>query len=175
MIIDYDNFDNNNAYGFELSSNYRLKDWWSYNGNLEVYSRKQKGVIENENVTVSNTLLNIKLNQSFKASKNLTFQLFTFFSGKQKILQYELKNNFYTNAGARYNFAKRKATLSLNFNDIFKTQRFAFESYRTIIQVGEFRRDSRSIYLGFSYRFGGKSKNLKRKKRDDNLKKDKLL
>lgn len=175
LIIDYDNFDNNNAYGFEVSSNYRLMDWWSYNGSFEVYSRKQKGVIENENVTVENTLLNVKLNQSFKATKNLTFQLFTFFSGKQKILQYELKNNFYMNAGARYNFAKRRGTLSLNFNDIFKTQRFAFEAYRTIIQQGEFRRDSRSIYLGFSYRFGGESKNLKRKKRDDNLKKDKLL
>lgn len=176
LIVDYDNFDSNNAYGFEFSSNYRPTNWWSINGSFDVYSRTQKGFIENESVQVSNTLLNAKLNNSFKATKDLTFQLFTFFSGKQKILQYELKENFFMNVGARYNVAKGKGTLSLNFNDIFRTQRFAFETYRTIIQEGEFKRDSRSVYLGLAYRFGsGKNKGLKRKKRDKNVKADKFL
>ena len=80
------------------------------------------------------------------------------------------------NAGARYNFAKGKGTFSLNLNDIFKTQRFAFETFRTIIQVGQFKRDSRSVYLGLAYRFGSsKNKGIKRKKRDKNEKADKLL
>ncbi|WP_109437337.1 TonB-dependent receptor domain-containing protein [Aquimarina sp. AU119] len=176
LIIDYDNFDSNDAYGFEFSSNYRLTNWWSLNSSFDIYSRTQKGVIEGESVQVNNTLLNAKLNNSFKATKNLTFQLFTFFSGRQEILQYELKENFFMNAGARYNFAKGKGTLSLNFNDIFRTQRFAFETYRTIIQEGEFRRDTRSVYAGITYRFGsGKNKSLKRKKRDKNVKADKLL
>lgn len=176
LIIDYDNFDSNNAYGIEISATYRPINWWNLNGSFDVYTRKQKGVIENESVSVNNTLINAKLNQSFKATKNLTFQLFTLFTGKQKVLQYELKENYFVNAGARYNFAAGKGTLSINFNDIFQTQRFAFEAYRTIIQVGEFRRDSRSVYLGLSYRFGGgKSKSLKRKKRDKNEKADKFL
>ena len=176
LIIDYDNFDSNNAYGFELSSNYRPTNWWTVNGSFDIYSRTQKGFIEGQNVKVSNTLLNAKLNNSFKATKNLTFQLFTFYSGKQKILQYELKENFFMNIGARYNFAKGKGTFSMNFNDIFKTQRFAFEAYRTIIQEGEFRRDTRAVYLGVAYRFGkGKNNTVKRKKRDKNVKTDKLL
>ncbi|QTE23562.1 TonB-dependent receptor domain-containing protein [Polaribacter cellanae] len=175
LIIDYDNFNNNNAYGLELSASYKPLNWWTINSSFDVYSRAQKGVIENENVSVNNTLLNAKINQSFKATKNLTFQLFALYTGKQKVLQYELKENYFVNAGARYNFAKGKGTLSINFNDIFKTQRFAFEAYRTIIQTGEFRRDSRSVFVGLSYLFGGNNKNVKRKKRDRNEKADKFL
>ncbi|WP_340200696.1 TonB-dependent receptor domain-containing protein [Ascidiimonas sp. W6] len=176
LIVDYDNFDSNNAYGLELSASYRPTHWWSLNGSFDVYSRTQKGFIEGEPVEVNNTLMNAKLNNSFKATKNLTFQLFTFYSGRQSVLQYDLKDNFFMNAGARYNFTKGKGTLSLNFNDIFRTQRFAFETFRTIIQEGQFKTDSRSVYLGLAYRFGsGKNKSVKRKKRDKNEKADKIL
>ncbi len=176
LILDYANFDSNDAYGVEFSVSYRPIKWWNFNANFDVYTRTQKGVIEGQNVKVNNTLLNARLNNSFKASKNLTFQIFTFYSGPQKILQYELKDNIFVNAGARYNFAKGKGTFSVNFNDIFRTQRFAFEAYRTVIQDGEFRRDSQSVYFGLSYRFGGgKNKRLKRKKRDKNEKTDKFL
>lgn len=176
LIVDYDNFDSNDAYGLELSASYRPTNWWSLNGSFDVYSRTQKGFIEGESVEVNNTLMNAKLNNSFKATKDLTFQLFTFYSGRQSVLQYDLKDNFFMNAGARYNFAKGKGTLSLNFNDIFRTQRFAFETFRTIIQEGQFKTDSRSVYLGLAYRFGsGKNKSVKRKKRDKNEKADKLL
>lgn len=176
LIVDYDNFDSNDAYGLELSANYRPTNWWSLNGSFDVYSRTQKGFIEGESVEVNNTLMNAKLNNSFKATEDLTFQLFTFYSGKQSVLQYDLKDNFFMNAGARYNFAEGKGTLSVNFNDIFRTQRFAFETFRTIIQEGQFKTDSRTVYLGLAYRFGsGKNKSVKRKKRDKNEKADKLL
>ncbi len=176
LVIDYENFDSNHAYGFEFSASYKPTQWWNFNSSFDVYSRTQKGIIEGENIKVNNTLLNLKLNNSFKATKDLTFQMFTTYSGKQKILQYELKEIIFVNVGARYNFAKDKGTLSVNFNDIFKTQRFAFEAYRTIKQTGEFVRDTQSIYFGFSYRFGGgNGKSAKRKRRDKFQKADKFL
>ena len=91
LIVDYDNFDSNDAYGLELSASYRPTNWWSLNGSFDVYSRTQKGFIEGESVEVNNTLMNAKLNNSFKATKELTFQLFTFYSGRQRVLQYVLK------------------------------------------------------------------------------------
>ncbi|OSY87043.1 TonB-dependent receptor [Tenacibaculum holothuriorum] len=176
LVLDYDNFDDNNAYGFELAANYKPLSWWNFNTSFDIFSRKQKGDIENEQVEVTNTATNFRMNHNFKATKDLTFQLFGIYSGKQKILQYELKDNYYINAGARYNFAQGKGTLSLNFNDIFRTQRFAFESYRTVFQRGDLRRDSRTVYFGLSYRFGGgKNKALKRKKRDNNEKRGGFL
>ncbi len=175
LILDYDNFDSTNAFGLELSFNYKLSNWWRFNGSVDAYSRNQEGIIENNTVQVNNTLFNVKLSHSFKATKALTFQLFTLYTGKQRVLQYELEENFFMNAGARYSFAKGKGSINLNFNDIFKTQRFAFNAFRTIIQEGEFKRDSQSVYLGLSYRFGIKSKKTKRKKRDTNEKADKFL
>lgn len=176
LFVDYANFDSNDAYGFEFSSNYRPTSWWSFNSSFDVYSRTQKGTIEEENVKVNNTLMNIRLNNSFSTTKNLTFQFFVFYSGKQKILQYELKDNFYANAGARYNFGKGKGTFSINFNDILRTQRFAFKTNRTVFQEGEFKRDTQNVYFGLSYRFGGGKNNaLQRKKRDKNEKADKFL
>lgn len=176
LVLDYTNFESNNAYGFEFLASYKPTSWWHFNGSFDVYARNQKGVIENETIQVSNTLSNVKLNNTFKAFKDLSFQLFTVYRGPQKILQYERKDNIYTNIGARYSFAKGKGAFSLNFNDVFKTQRFAFEAYRTIKQVGEFKRDTQTIYLGLSYAFGGgKNKALKRKKRDKNVKADRIL
>lgn len=175
LIIDYDNFDSTNAYGLEFTANYKLNNWWRLNGSIDAYFRKQKGIIENETVQVNNTLFNIKLSNSFKATNKLTFQLFTLYTGKQRVLQYELEDNFFVNTGARYSFAKGKGSINLNFNDIFKTQRFAFNAFRTIIQEGEFRRDTQSVFLGISYRFGIKNKKASRKKRDANEKADKFL
>ncbi len=175
LIIDYDNFDSTNAFGLELSLNYKLNNWWRFNGSIDAYTRNQEGIIENENVQVNNTLFNVKLSNSFKATKALTFQLFTLYTGKQRVLQYEVEDNFFMNAGARYSFAKGKGSVNLNFNDIFKTQRFAFNAFRTIIQEGEFKRDTQSVFLGLSYRFGIKNKKAKRKKRDANEKADKFL
>ncbi|WP_075343361.1 TonB-dependent receptor domain-containing protein [Tenacibaculum agarivorans] len=176
LVLDYDNFDRNQAFGFELSANYKPLKWWSVTTSFDIYSRAQKGTILGEKVAVQNTATNFKVNHNFKVFDNTTFQVFSFLSGPQKVLQYELKSNYFVNLGLRQSFANKKGTLSINFNDIFRTQRFAFESFRTVIQRGDLRRDSQAIYLGLSYKFGvGKNKALKRKKRDKNEKRGGLL
>jgi len=176
FVIDYENFDSNDMYGLEFSSRYRVLKWWSFNASFDVYSRNLKGVIESEDVSVSNSLLNFKMSHSFKLLDNVVFQLFSAYSGPQKVLQYELKDNFYLNTGLRYNFAKGRGSVNVNFNDVFKTRRFAFEAFRTILQEGEFKRDTHTVFFGFNYRFGGgKNKALQRKKREKNIKADKFL
>ncbi|WP_158250469.1 TonB-dependent receptor domain-containing protein [Aquimarina sp. I32.4] len=175
LRLSYDNFESNDAYGVELGVNFEITNWWRFNSNLELYSRQQQGIIDGTEVSVQNTLANIKLTNSFKISKNVRASLFGFYSGRQEILQYALKPNYYMNAGVRYNFAKGKGSLSINVNDVFGTQRFAFETYRTVFQEGEFLRDTQQLFIGASYRFGGKVRSISRKKRDKNIKADKFL
>ncbi|WP_159090643.1 TonB-dependent receptor domain-containing protein [Aquimarina aquimarini] len=175
LRLSYDNFESNDAYGLEIGMNFEITDWWRFNSNLELYSREQQGIIDGIGVSVQNTLANIKLTNSFKISKNIRASLFGFYSGRQEVLQYELKPNYYMNAGLRYNFAKGKGSLSINVNDVFGTQRFAFETYRTVFQEGEFLRDTQQLFIGASYRFGGKVRSISRKKRDKNIKADKFL
>jgi hypothetical protein len=62
-------------------------------------------------------------------------------------------------------------SLSLRFNDMFQTMRYAFDSERPWPQNGEFTWESRTVYFGLNYMFGGgKNRAMQRKYRDDNTK-----
>ena len=186
MILTFDNFDNTAAYGLEISANYKPLKWWSINGSFDAFSQTQKGITEVlntenssatinditvEQVEVTNSAWNFRMNNSFKATENLTFQLFGFYRGKNENIQFSVRPMYFVNAGARYSFAQGKATFSLNFNDVFNTMRFAFNSDRPYVQNGQFNWESQSVYAGLSYNFGsGKNKAAQRKRRDNNTK-----
>jgi iron complex outermembrane receptor protein len=186
-ILTYDNFDDTSSYGVEISGNYKPAKWWSINGSFDLYSQAQQGITERltgsnstatidditiVNVEVDNVAWNMKMNNSFKVNKKLTFQLFGFYRGENKNIQFLVKPMYFVNTGARYSFAQGKGTFSLNFNDVFNTMRFAFIAENPIAQEGRFNWESQSLYAGISYRFGsGKNSAAKRKRRDDNTKK----
>ena len=186
LILTYGNFDNTSAYGMEVSGNWNPFQWWSVNGSFDLYQQTQRGLAERlpaeisepseedivvEAIEVDNTAWNLRLNNSFKATDKLTFQLFGFYRGANKDLQINMKPMYFINTGARYNFAGGKGTLSLNVNDIFNTMRFAFDGRLPYVQDGRFKWESRNIYVGVSYQFGsGKNRSVERKRRDDNTK-----
>ncbi|MDT0676012.1 TonB-dependent receptor domain-containing protein [Autumnicola musiva] len=169
LLLEYDNFDDNNSYGLELSANYKFTDWWSTNTSFEAYSQQLKGVVGTEYLETDNTTFNFRTSHSFNATDDLTFQLFGFYRGKDESLQMKMKPIYFMNLGGRYSFLEDKATVSLNFNDIFNTQEFQFTDGRPFPQRGRFKGETQTVYVGFSYRFGGgKNGALKRKNRDNN-------
>lgn len=186
LILTFDNFDDTSAYGFEVSGNYKLTKWWSFNASFDLYSQTQRGVTESlqadnntatvddivtQEVEVENTAWNFRMNNTFKATKNLTFQLFGFYRGQNRTIQFDVDPMYFVNLGARYNFAQGKGTFSVNFNDVFNTMRFAVTGDQPFPQVGEFNWESQTVFAGISYRFGsGKNKAAKRKRRDNNTK-----
>lgn len=186
LILSYRNFDNTSAYGLEVSGNYNPFKWWSINGSFDLYQQTQRGLTEQlpadnpnpseediivQEVEVDNTAWNLRLNNSFKATEKLTFQLFAFYRGANKDLQISMKPMYFINTGARYTFADGKGTFSLNFNDVFNTMRFAFNGRLPYVQNGQFNWESQNVYAGISYRFGsGKNRAVERKRRDDNTK-----
>ncbi|MGB5692280.1 MAG: TonB-dependent receptor [Flavobacteriaceae bacterium] len=186
VILTYDNFDDTSAYGLEVSSNYKPAKWWNFNASFDLYSQTQRGVTERltedtatagpedivqDEVEVDNTAWNFRMNNSFIVNKKLTFQLFGFYRGQNRTIQVDVDPMYFVNAGVRYNFLDGKASLSANYNDIFNTMNFSFEGSRPFPQNGKFFWESQNVFVGFSYRFGsGKSKALKRKRRDSNTK-----
>jgi outer membrane receptor protein involved in Fe transport len=186
LILTFDNFDNTSAYGFEFSTNYKPVKWWNINGSFDLYSQTQRGITERlqadnqtateediitEEVEVTNTAWNFRVNNSFNATKKLTLQLFGFYRGGNQNIQFEVEPMYFLNLGARYSFAEGKGTLSLNFNDVFNSMRFAFDGTRPFLQTGRFNWESQNVYAGISYRFGsGKNRASERKRRDDNTK-----
>ena len=186
VILTYDNFSNTNAYGFELSSNYRPTKWWSFNASFDLYSQTQKGVAERidptltnptendiilETVQVDNLIWNFRVFNNFKASKKLTFTAFAMYRGKNTGLNFEMDPMYFVNLGARYSFLDDKATFSLSFNDVFDTQKIQIVSERPYLQTAEFIPEFRTVSANLSYRFGDRKYRAKsRKRRDDNIK-----
>src|SRR5690606_15752759 len=91
FIMSYANFDDNSAYGFEVSANYKLTKWWDFQPAIDFSSISQKGLIQvidpvTELATfeiqeIDANAFNARVNNNFKVMKNLTFTLFGFYRG----------------------------------------------------------------------------------------------
>ncbi len=176
QILSFTNFDDTDAYGIELSSNYKIAKWWRTNASLDFYSQKQFGNtnVSNPNaerLEVQNTVFNARISNSFTASKHLKLQLFAMYRGPQKDIQWDADSMAMVNLGSSYTILKGKGSLSFRVNDIFNTMKFKFDSTTPFVQNGRFKWESRTAYLGFNYRFGGgKNKAKSRRNRDANEK-----
>lgn len=168
-ILSYDNFKNNNSYGAEISANLDFTKWWSANIGTDIYFRTIKGTISTQFIEKDINVFNGRINNTFKATKNLRFQLFGMYRGQEQGLQFLRKSMYKTDIGASYNILKGKGTVSARVSDIFNTMNFSFDGTLPYNQEGAFYWESRSVYLGFNFRFGGgKNAAIQRKQRDKN-------
>jgi len=167
--ISYFNTESNNRYGLELSSNHKFTNWWRVNASFDLYTQNESGIANGEELEITNSSVNFRVSNNFKASKNLRFQLFAMYRGGGESIQFKVDPMWMINTGASLNVLKGKGTVSLRVNDIFQGMKFKFESENPYPFDGQFNWESRTAYLGFMYRFGGgKNKAKKRKSRDNN-------
>jgi outer membrane receptor protein involved in Fe transport len=182
QILSWDNYDNNTAFGFELSANYKITKWWDIQPAIDFSSISMQGLVS---VKVPGTVsdfefvkkeataaaFNARMNVNFKATKSLRFLLFGFYRGGVDGIQFDSQEMYKIDAGGRYSFLKDKATVSVRFNDVFDTQRFAFVGDNPYPQKGSFGWESQSLYIAFNYIFGGgKNAALQRKQRENDTK-----
>ena len=174
-IISFSNFKDNNAYGAEISGNLKAAKWWSINTSADAYFKKIKGTVENATTGLQEygeadvTVFNFRMNNNFTATKNLRFNLFGMYRGKDLGLQFVRNPMYKVDLGSTYTILKGKGSITARVNDIFNTMNFVFEGSIPYKQEGAFYWESRTFYLGFNYNFGGgKNKEMQRKQRDDN-------
>ncbi|MEC4115122.1 outer membrane beta-barrel family protein [Myroides pelagicus] len=179
MIMTFDNFDSNNAYGFELSANLKITPWWDMQPAIDFSSIQQKGIVSKLNETtnvfdlvpreITASAFNARLSSNFKATQKLRFNLFGFYRGPVDGLTFNSKDMYKIDAGARYSLLNNKLTASLRVNDIFNTMKASFDGEYPYPQSGEFTWTSRTVYIGFNYTFGGgKNRAMQRKHREGN-------
>ncbi|MBE8727839.1 TonB-dependent receptor domain-containing protein [Flavobacterium hungaricum] len=182
QIMSYTNFDHNTAYGFEVSMNYKITKWWDIQPSIDFSSINQEGVVskfsednnqiiaENRKVTVA--AFNGRMNSNFKANKRLSFLLFGFYRGAVDGVQNNSHEMYKMDIGSRYTLLDNKMNISVRFNDVFNTMKYAFDTEYPYGQTGQFTWESQTVYLGLTYNFGSsKIKKLQRKQRDDNTNK----
>ncbi|MBS7234027.1 TonB-dependent receptor [Flavobacterium psychroterrae] len=182
QIMTFTNYDHNTAYGFEVSFNYKITKWWDIQPSIDFSSINQQGVVFlydpatktsnplERKITVS--AFNGRMNSNFKVNKRLSFLAFGFYRGAVDGLQNNSHEMYKMDIGSRYTLLDSKMNISLRFNDVFNTMKYAFDTMYPYPQAGQFTWESQTVYLGLTYNFGGaKIKNLQRKQREDNTNK----
>ena len=182
LIMSFDNYDNNTAFGFELSANYKITKWWDIQPSIDFSSISQKGLvsvlrpgsandfdfIEKE---VDANAFNARMNSNFRVNKRLSFLLFGFYRGGVDGVQSHSKEMYKIDAGGRYSLLNNKMSFSVRFNDVFNTMKFGFDGTNPYPNRGQFKWESQSLYFGINYMFGGgKNRAMQRKYREDNTK-----
>lgn len=179
QIMSFDNFNHNTSYGFEVSANYKIAKWWDVQPSIDFSSISQQGIVsilaegsetdyEFVSKTVNVNAFNARLNSNFRLNGRLSLNLFGFYRGPVNGVQMNGKEMYQIDSGARYTLLDNKMTLSLRFNDMFRTMRYAFDSNNPFPQAGAFRWESHTVYFGINYLFGsGKNRAMQRRQRDN--------
>jgi outer membrane receptor protein involved in Fe transport len=169
QILSYSNMGDNNAYGVEVSGNLDFTKWYTANISFDAYNKKTKGYVELDYIEVDVTTFNSRISNTFKANKNLRFQLTGMYRGEDLNLQFLRKPMWRVDLGSSLTVLKGSGTITARVSDLFDSMHFAFDATKPKLQTGEFHWESQTAYVGFNYRFGaGKNKAIERKARDKN-------
>ena len=189
----YINANSSYVTGFELVSRNKITKWWDMNSSLNLYTSKVN--IDDPAQPEIDQFISwfAKVNNTFKLPKNFTIQLsgdyqsktilppggsnsggggrggFGGMFGSSSASQGYVRATYGVDIAFRYEFLKEKrASISLNINDILKTRRqdIHSESSSSIQDIFR-RRDAQIARINFNWRFGKfdatlfKRKNLK--------------
>ncbi|MEZ5034564.1 MAG: TonB-dependent receptor [Chitinophagaceae bacterium] len=192
LINTYINANSSYVTGLELTMRNKLTKWWELTTNFNLFTSKIK--IDNQSNSNQDQFASwfAKINNSFRVSKDLSFQLSGNYRSKTVLppggsggggggghwgetsnAQGYVKPVYSIDAAVRYSFLKDdRASLSMNISDIFRTRVSDIHSEAPgFIQDSFRRRDAQVLRINFSWRFGKFDKSLfkrKNNKQDDN-------
>lgn len=162
------------SYGIELVLDHQFFKWWRINANFSYFKTRINGDNVSNSLTNENYSWTSRMNNTFTLPKKLTLQLNGYYRGPMVNPQGTMKEMYAMDFAARKEFWNEKASISLRISDLFNT--FAFRMVNTGSNFdGNMlrRRESRVVYLGFTYKIGKNGiKQKKTKKPDDNGNRD---
>lgn len=138
--------------------------WWYTSSNVILSKRSFKGEFNGE-LLKSNGMaaLSATSYHSFLLSKNFSFMVLFNYRGKNIDRTITNKSFAYVTTGVRQQFLKKKASLQLNFMDVFKSYKNIYQQNSgTVQQLWRNNFETRMVKLNFSYNFGGSIKNTKK-------------
>lgn len=155
--------------GFEFTLNYRPFKIWNINSDFNLYQVTTDGDYTNPttNVTQSfdfeNTSYFIRLNQKITLGKT-DLQINSNYRGPSQNAQTESQGVFSMNIAASRDFFDEKASLSVNFSDVFNSRisRRTTNIPNFLNQYSEFQWREPQFRVSFVYRFNQKKESFKR-------------
>jgi len=160
------NLSTEERYGFEFTLNYRPFKVWNINSDFNLFNVISDGDYTNPNTNevtsfdFENTAFFIRLNQKITLPGKTDLQINMNYRGASQNAQTDSQAVFSTNVAASKDLFDEKASLSLNFSDVFNTSR----SQRTtripgfLDQYSEFQWREPQVRVSFVYRFNQQKK-----------------
>lgn len=185
IVSSYINANRSYITGLELTGKNKITKWWDLTTNANLFTSKIK--LNNGPDPDQFVSYFFKINNNIKLPGNFSLQVSGdyqsriisspasggmfgrgggMFGGSSSAAQGFIRPNYGVDAAIRFEFLKeRKASISLNVNDIFRTRVYDAHSESAFFnQDSQRRRDAQIFRLNFSFRFGKFDANLFKRK-----------
>ncbi|HEV2478210.1 MAG TPA: TonB-dependent receptor [Puia sp.] len=141
--------------GLELIGNVRVSGIWSFTANVNVFDRVNSSAPQFGIEATSGISWNGNITNDFSLARGLSVQVRADYKASELILQDRYRPTYGVDAGAKYDFAHNRATLSFSARDIFNTRRWTFLRVSDSLLL-DFQRVTYSARaaLTFTWRFG---------------------
>lgn len=141
------------SYGIEFNGSVDITKNLSFNGSLNFFNSEKNGSYNGQDLSSETSSYFGRMRAQYRKD-GWTVQASGFHRGEQENTQGIEKPFTVANLAIGKQFWDRKATISLNVRDLFNTRkRRGIIDEEFLYQESEFRWSSRSITVGFSYRF----------------------
>lgn len=151
----WENLARRQSYGLELVVNRELTDWWSVNLSGNAYRR------DNNGGNIESGLANVAYSWSMRGMSTMKFknglniQLSGFYRAPEQFVQGDFSGFWFTDIAVKKSLLNNKASLTINLRDVFDTREFTFGLVDPrFIQERYRKRESRNLFVTFSYKFG---------------------
>jgi ferric enterobactin receptor len=154
--------------GLELIGRFNLLKTWDFTANANIYRRQndaapQFGISESHGYS-----WNANITNNISVVKDLSVQIRVDYRANDVLIQDRNHAAYGIDAGAKYDFPGKRASLSFSSRDIFNSRKWSFlrESDATLLDFQRRTQSSRAS-LTFTYRFGKSSNNTKPPKKTE--------
>lgn len=153
IYMTYANLDRDHSAGIEAMANLQFNKWLRLNLSGNYYYYKIDGN------TASGTIDQSSNNYDFRGAVNIMitplmrFQINSFYRGPSVTAQGKMSEFYMVNSALRYDFFKRKMSVTFKVRDIFNTMRHEFETNTaTFYSYNSFYRQSPNFQLTVNYK-----------------------
>jgi outer membrane cobalamin receptor len=166
LIHTVDNLNKDFSLGTELMANLELFKWWNLTTSFNFFNYHIKGEILEEDISQVKNTWNMRANSTFKFKWGTRVQLTGFYAGPSVTAQGDREAFYNVNAAIRQDFMNKRASLTLQVRDIFKSRKFEFTTTSEGLYTHNiFTREPQIVMLSFTYRLN----NYKQQKRDEEV------
>lgn len=141
--------------GIELIANTEILPWWNINLSGNGYRKQNNG--SNLEGQLRNTALSWSLRamSSMKFKNGYNIQISGFYRAPEQFIQGDFSGFSFIDVSVKKSVFKNKGSITLNLRDAFDTREFNFDLVGpTFTQARYRKRESRNLFVTFSYNFG---------------------